>query len=167
LPFDTPGPLTTMTAHLNTPVPPPSSAAPERGITGPVERVLLKALAKSPDERFESAGALAEAFGHALVALDDEAEESLETARTALEHAVSTTMESPRDSELERGVDSGGVQVRVREAPFSSERPSSNSRDLVARPSERGGDGERRFWTMVAVAAALAAVAVGIWLGVR
>jgi serine/threonine protein kinase len=169
LPFDTPGPLTTMTAHLNTPVPVPSSVAPERGLTRVIERVLLKALSKNREDRFETPGALADAFGHALVAVDEEEEDqSLETASTALEHAVSTTMASHRDSELERAAaESKGVQIKVRDAPHSSERPSSRNRDLAARPSQQAGDGERRFWTLVALAAALAAVVFGILLGVR
>ena len=56
------------------------------------------------------------------------------------------------------------VKVVVREAPPASKDPLSDR----AQPSGLGaGAGERRFWAIAAVIAAIVAMAAGIWLGVR
>lgn len=50
--------------HLRDPPPPPRTIAPE--IPAPVEAVILKALSKSPDERYPDVPALARAFENAV-----------------------------------------------------------------------------------------------------
>jgi serine/threonine protein kinase len=163
VPFDTPGPLTTMAAHLNTELPMPRVAAPERDIPRSLERVIVKALAKKPDERYASAAELATALAN-LSGDDDQATEEpagdadLENARTAM----STTMQSYKDAALEAANKERGAKVKVvvREAPTSMP-PSSTT------PSARlGADAdERTIWTVVAVIAALLAVVLGVYLG--
>lgn len=173
VPFDTPGPLTTMAAHLNQDLPLPRKVAPERDIPRALERVIQKALAKKPDDRYASAAELAKALEN----LDDEAvdddiaaddtedrtlgggEDELENANTAM----STTMQSYKDEAVKGAkVDKGGAKVKVvvRDAPTSMP-PSSST------PSARLGadDGERTIWTVVAVVFAVAAIGVGVYLG--
>lgn len=52
-PFDADTPLAILMKHLNDPLPLPQE--PERVIPAPFERVVLKALAKKPDERYQTA----------------------------------------------------------------------------------------------------------------
>jgi ligand-binding sensor domain-containing protein/tRNA A-37 threonylcarbamoyl transferase component Bud32 len=52
VPFEAETPLAVILAHVNAPLPLPSSLKP--GLSPAIERVLLKALAKSPDDRFAS-----------------------------------------------------------------------------------------------------------------
>jgi serine/threonine-protein kinase len=163
VPFDTPGPLTTMAAHLNTALPMPRSAAPDRDIPRSLERVIVRALAKKPDDRYATAEELADALsnlsddGEDDDMADDDVDADLENARTAM----STTMQSYKDAALEAANEKGAkVKVVVREAPTSMP-PSSTT------PSARLGtdDGERTIWTVVAVIAALLAVLLGVYLG--
>ncbi|MBN1967378.1 MAG: protein kinase, partial [Anaerolineae bacterium] len=57
-------PFTLMYKHLNDPPPAPRTLLPD--LPEAVERVILKALAKDPAERYPSAGALAAAFSEAI-----------------------------------------------------------------------------------------------------
>lgn len=60
LPFDADTPLAVVMQHVNTPAPLPDSIIP--GIPWGLQEVILKAMAKSPDERFQSAGEFAAAL---------------------------------------------------------------------------------------------------------
>ncbi len=60
LPFDADTPLAVVMQHVNTPTPEPTSIIPD--IPWGLQDVILKAMAKSPDERFQSAGELAAAL---------------------------------------------------------------------------------------------------------
>lgn len=167
VPFDTPGPLTTMAAHLNQAVPAPRTVAPDRDISRSLERVILRALAKSPADRFPSASALADALQNLSddVEGDDDTVENGEAAGMGeLEHAqtaISTTMQSYKDEAVAALKKQRGAKVKVvvREAPVSTP-PSSST------PPRLGADErEKRLWTVVAVLAALTAVALGVYLG--
>ncbi|TEU19216.1 MAG: serine/threonine-protein kinase [Anaerolineales bacterium] len=72
LPYDADTPLAIVLKHLNEPLPPPSQVRADVPLT--VERVILKALAKSPDDRYQSAGALAEALEAAVESAEVPAE---------------------------------------------------------------------------------------------
>jgi eukaryotic-like serine/threonine-protein kinase len=65
-PFVAENPLEVMISHARDVVPPPSKFAPE--LPQDVEAILLKCLAKNPDERFASATALGEALASCSVA---------------------------------------------------------------------------------------------------
>ncbi|MAT95795.1 MAG: hypothetical protein CL608_01410 [Anaerolineaceae bacterium] len=60
LPFDADTPLAVVMQHVNTPTPQPDSIIPD--IPWGLQEVILKAMAKSPDERYQSAGELAAAL---------------------------------------------------------------------------------------------------------
>lgn len=66
LPFDDPSPTALAMQHLLQPPPPPRERNPD--LNAAVEAVLLKALAKAPDDRFPAAQALMDALEKALVA---------------------------------------------------------------------------------------------------
>jgi serine/threonine-protein kinase len=59
-PFDEDGAVETAHRHLSEPPPPPSDLRP--GIPGPLERVVLTALAKDPRDRYPDAGAMRRAL---------------------------------------------------------------------------------------------------------
>jgi serine/threonine-protein kinase len=60
VPYDADTPLAIVLKHLNEPLPLPRQVSAD--VPPAVERVILKALAKSPDDRYQSAGALADAL---------------------------------------------------------------------------------------------------------
>jgi serine/threonine-protein kinase len=63
-PFRAQTPLALLHAHLTTPAPAPRTIAPT--LPHAVDAVLLQALAKRPDDRYQTAGALARAFRAAI-----------------------------------------------------------------------------------------------------
>jgi serine/threonine-protein kinase len=64
VPFDADTPLAIIMKHVNEPLPMPSRVVVD--LPPAVERVILKALAKAPDDRYQSAGALANALETAV-----------------------------------------------------------------------------------------------------
>ncbi len=71
-PFDAPTPLEVAMRHLSDPPPPPRQLNPQ--LSPQVEAVILKALAKEPQERYPTGAALAQALEQALAAVGVEAE---------------------------------------------------------------------------------------------
>jgi serine/threonine protein kinase len=63
LPFHAENQIALVTMHINAQPPVPSTIAPQ--VTPAVDRVILRALAKRPEQRYGSATALADAFCHA------------------------------------------------------------------------------------------------------
>ncbi len=105
----------------------------------------------------------------------DEGEERAEGdagERAAAAGAIGTTMKSQRDSAVDAAGPRGAkVQVLMGEAaPATDEEPVRRSEPRASGLQRKLGTDdprERRLWAIAAVIAALAAVAVGIWLGVR
>lgn len=64
LPFDAPTPIGILMKHVREPLPPPSKRKPD--LPPLVEQVIVKALAKAPAERYQTAGALAQALAGAV-----------------------------------------------------------------------------------------------------
>ncbi len=62
VPFDAPSFMAILTKHMFEEPVPPSLAAPEIGIDAAVDALILKALAKEPDERYQSMSEFAEAM---------------------------------------------------------------------------------------------------------
>jgi serine/threonine protein kinase/Tfp pilus assembly protein PilF len=72
LPYDADTPLAIVLKHLSEPLPLPSQVCAD--VPPAVEKVILRALAKSPDDRYQSAGALAEALEAAAESVEVPAE---------------------------------------------------------------------------------------------
>ena len=67
VPFDAETPLAILMQHVNAPLPPPRQVRPD--VPEVVERVILKALAKAPDDRFQTAEELVETLQRAVSGL--------------------------------------------------------------------------------------------------
>jgi serine/threonine protein kinase len=66
VPFDADTPLAVLIKHLTAPLPLPREVNPD--LTDPVERVILKAVAKAPEDRFQRVGEMVEALRRAAMA---------------------------------------------------------------------------------------------------
>jgi hypothetical protein len=62
LPFDADNPTQVVMMHLSIPTPDPRQVAPERGIPDALVRIVMKAMAKNPVERYQDAEEFAEAL---------------------------------------------------------------------------------------------------------
>jgi ligand-binding sensor domain-containing protein/tRNA A-37 threonylcarbamoyl transferase component Bud32 len=70
VPFEAETPLAVLLKHVNDPLPPPRQVKPD--VPEAVERVILKAMAKSPADRFQTAEALVDALEKAAAGLPTE-----------------------------------------------------------------------------------------------
>ncbi|NIV33801.1 MAG: protein kinase, partial [Anaerolineae bacterium] len=109
-PFDADTPLAILMKHVNDPLPPPRKMEPS--IPRPLERVVLKALAKRREQRYQSADEMAQALRKAV-----------KKARIELPERISlplsfTTMEAPSESVA---VLSGTAREKVVDAEFAVE----------------------------------------------
>ncbi len=83
VPYEAETPLAVVLKHVTEPLPLPRLVNPE--IPEPVELVILKALAKDPDDRYQSAGEMAEALRHAVEETRAMEEDMAWAATTGLE----------------------------------------------------------------------------------
>jgi len=109
-PFEADTPLAVLMKHLNDPLPLPRQIEP--GIPEPFERVVLKALTKQPEDRYQSAEEMAQALRGAA----SEAEIELPT-RISLPLSFSTP-EAPSESVA---VFSGTARERIADAEFAAD----------------------------------------------
>jgi serine/threonine-protein kinase len=157
VPFGGRTPIASMTAHLTEPVPSARAARPDRGISPALDAVVMRALAKSPDDRYATSRALAEALSAALSAARDQ---PLVIAPRAVADADALATD---DTELE-------LKAVVQTLPAVPQpAPPSVSKTLVdpALPAARPGQPARWVWIVVAVVFAALAVVVGAIVGAR
>jgi len=115
VPFSADTPFATVHDHIYTPLPPPSSVNPN--INPAVERMLLKALAKDPQDRYATAKDLLEAVE---VSLEAQTAQSPTVAQTPAPVAVSTpapeektTLSSRKSSATPWWVWAGGAGLAI------------------------------------------------------
>jgi serine/threonine-protein kinase len=151
VPFSGRTPIASMTAHLTEPVPSARAARPDRGISPALDAVVMRALAKSPDDRHATSRALAEALSAARA-------QHLVIAPRAVDDADAL---ATGDTELE-------LKAVVQTLPVVPQ-PAPPSKTLVdpALPAARPGQPARWVWIVVAVVFAALAVVVGAIVGAR
>jgi serine/threonine-protein kinase len=150
-PFGGTTPLAVLTAHLTSPPVPPRERAPDRGISPALEAVTLHALAKDPAERYGTAAALAAAILHA--------------------RAEPTDLDSVRPDafrvQVDRDVDAHSpTHPALPSAPPSPPRARPAATPPLAPPSGNVELGART-WTIVWILAAVASIALGVWLSLH
>ncbi|MDC3953136.1 serine/threonine-protein kinase [Polyangium jinanense] len=144
-PFAGKTPIAAMTAHLTEPVPSPRASSPDRDIPPTLEAVVHRALAKNPDERYETA----RAFAEALSAARDE------------HHVIAPAAVDDADA-----LATGDTELELRTAVAKAvalEQKASTTKAAAERP----GQPVRWPWILVAVVLAAVAIAVGAMAGAR
>jgi serine/threonine protein kinase len=131
-PFDADTPLAILLKHMNDPLPIPREKNPE--IPEPLERVLLKTLAKQPEDRYASAQdmarALAEASAGAGLGVPDRVSRPL-SFTTSASNADSVSVYSAAD------------RAQLEDAAFSKDRTDANLERSLARPAPSGEESHR------------------------
>lgn len=145
-PFEADTPLAVLMKHVNDPLPLPRKIDPT--IPEPFERIVLKALAKNPDDRHQSAEEMAQALREAA----EEAESEL-PSRISLPLSF-TTSEAPSES---AAVFSGTARERITDAQFADDDTDTTlGQRLAAGGAETGqalrGAGKELLSAMGAVA---------------
>jgi hypothetical protein len=120
-PFEADTPLAVLMKHANDPLPLPRQANPS--IPEPFERVILKALAKDPDDRYQSAGEVAGALREAAQQAEVELPERISLPLSF------TTAEAPSDSVA---VFSGSEREKIPVADFAEEDTQAGSEEPSA-----------------------------------
>lgn len=159
VPFTGRTPIAAMTAHLTSPPPSPRITGATRGVSPMLEAVILRALAKRPDDRYPTARAMAEA----LAAARGE-------PRVIAPHPVSDA-ESIATSDTDLHIADSAPEVastlRSGTAPRGVVAPAPHSEALPADVRARAPGLERWVWALVVVIAAAAAVIIGAIAGAR
>jgi serine/threonine protein kinase len=114
-PFEADTPLAVLMKHINDPLPLPSNINP--AIPAPFERVVLKALAKDPDDRYQSAQEMAQALRKATEQAGIELPERISAPLS------STTSEA---SPAPAAVLSGAARERITDARFADDDTDAN-----------------------------------------
>ncbi len=131
-PFDADTPLAILMKHLNDPLPLP--AAPNPTIARPFERVLLKALAKQPQERYQNAEEMMRAVQEAAEACTADGL----TGETNVEEAPALTESAPASETPQ--VFSGSDRQHITDQHFAGEITDTNL-DQHLRPDATGASG--------------------------
>jgi serine/threonine-protein kinase len=159
VPFRKRSPIASMTAHLTEEPPPPRSSKPDRGISPSLETVILRALAKSPADRYPNARAFAEALASArdeprVIAVRRDSDESIAESDTDL-HVTTSSLEHsptlPADEAMEP------------RPPRTSKPDLGFAETELAAPASSA----RWMWTIVAVIALAIGVTIGVLVGTR
>jgi serine/threonine-protein kinase len=169
VPFKKRTPIAIMTAHLTEEVPPPRSSRRDGGLSAGLEAVILRALAKRPEDRYESAGAFAEA----LAACRPEARivarpgsvtmTELSLRRTAFEHSPTMPGEPPPGAPPSRRAKDVGLAATL---PVDSAPPGPKvPRQRPVAPQRRQRMSDRALWIVIAVVFAALGIAIGTLVG--
>jgi serine/threonine protein kinase len=132
-PFEADTPLSVLMKHVNDPLPLPRKMDPS--IPEPFERIVLKALAKNPDDRYQSAEEMAQALRQAT----EEAEIEL-PSRISLPLSF-TTADAPSESVA---VFSGTAREKIEDVEFADEDTDATlgqrlAAERAAREKKRAG----------------------------
>lgn len=150
VPFQAPTPMGVLMAHATKPIPDPREVRPS--LAEAVVAVVRRALAKQPDQRFQSAGALAQAFRAAIQApgssasdatqIDVDREETVAEIGTELPGTAYSSSQAPvplRAHQVSTEIDMSWESTAPGSAEAASIRtgPSPAARPAPAKPARR------------------------------
>jgi serine/threonine kinase PknH len=147
-----------ITAHMMEPIPRPS--AQNLGVPETFDAVITRGMAKNPNDRYASAGALAAAAHEALSNLDQTRSHAI------LQHSET----SPRPTSAEHAPTLIGTPTGTVASPASDSEPAHSPPPVPTPQQSSGGQPAasrpRKRWPIVAAGAlvVVAVAAVGIWL---
>ncbi len=124
-PFEADTPMGVVLKHINDPLPPPHTVNPE--ISEALERVILKALAKAPADRYGTAGEMVSALRAVAGGKDKTGPESMSARKTELESAGAKETRlgaAAKETKLE----SIGIQKTELEPQATAAKPSAPRR---------------------------------------
>jgi serine/threonine-protein kinase len=176
--------IAAMTAHLSEQVAPPRAARADGAVSSALEAVILRALAKRPDDRYPSARAFAEALAACriegrLVLPDAVSITDLDLRRSALdalEHSPTIPSDPPSDTPTPpppEGREPGLTRtLPVRSAPPGMKPVRRPAPDVkVAEPPRKPATARRlsdgALWVLIAVVFATIGIAIGTLVGRR
>jgi serine/threonine protein kinase len=130
VPFDADTPLAILMKHVNDPLPLPRTVDP--AIPEPFERVVLKALAKHPEDRYQSTAEMAAALDEAARQTGVERSArivlpQLETGNSSGREAIAVFSGDSRKNITDRGFASGDTDVTFNPAKSKTEAAKKNS----------------------------------------
>lgn len=183
VPFRGKTPIAAMTAHLTQQVPPPRSRRTDGAISPALEAVMLRALAKVPDDRYPTARAFAEALAGVrseprVIAPSRAASAELGISDTDLALSTSAIGHSPTipvDSDALRAAAEAARAAAAREESQRSEAPPTVPSPATpvppassdAPPAPDTSPTPAWLWTVVAVVALATGVIIGVLVGTR
>jgi serine/threonine protein kinase len=131
-PFDADTPLAILLKHMNDPLPIPREKNPE--IPEPLERILLKSLAKQPEDRFASAKDMAQALTQAAADAGVDVPE-----RISRPLSFNPAASDPDTVSIYTSAD----RARLADAPFSKDRTDANLERALGRRASLGKGSHR------------------------
>ncbi|HEX5691783.1 MAG TPA: protein kinase, partial [Roseiflexaceae bacterium] len=138
VPFDAATPLAVLMKHIYDPLPPPRSIKPDLPVV--VEQVLSRALAKEPEDRYQSAGEMAAEIRRASVQI----ERDQVLAQLMSERVTPIVVDPYRTDKLPDSGKHAAATVRVPPSPPEERRrPPGIERMLVDAEPEPGPQGSR------------------------
>jgi hypothetical protein len=166
LPFDADTPLAVVLKHVNEPVPSPNALNPQ--LPAAIQRVIVKAIAKNPDERYQTAHEMAQAIREAIRSADI-------NLATALPAELLQDRPTPAPMATSAGL------TRARPLPEATQAaapvaatvvgPGPADTEIAAAPARPEADrhtappGKRMPWIWVAAAAVMLFLLVGVVAG--
>ena len=149
VPFSGLTPINVLTAVMTLTPRAPRELVPDRAIPPALEAIVLAAMARSPDDRYESAASLSAALVHAAANPDDDV--------------------SVKPSSLAPAAPADGHSLTLVGAPAPSHPPRSRPTPTVANAPTAAPDAPagRVTWALLWVLAALSGIGVGIYFSLR
>ncbi len=160
--------MVVLAKHQYDPIEPPRVRAPERGIPEAVEAVVMRALAKQREDRFQSAAAFAEAVAATLVPRTDRSSLNATITREnefaeVYEHESTTMPRTRAPKSL------GEATTLTAEAAKVNVPPPEGPREVVAQVASRAREqsspalSRGQVWLAISLAVGVVCVALGLW----
>jgi serine/threonine protein kinase len=150
-PFDADTPLAILMKHVNDPLPLPRTINGD--IPEPFERVVLKALAKQPEQRYQSAAQMAAAIEDAVHETGSDLPENISlpstTARKSTQEAVAVFSGSERDQITDAPFVNDDTEIKLDELAAKTPAPESASVTVGTSPQKLRKEGRKNAFEAI------------------